>query len=142
MPGPEAATEQPDATQQHANESDLQQCAHQIYKPRSLTAPLVCSVHFLTALNHPYHFVRMSEDVFYFRREIIDISQFKKDEFLRTEIVRNPPRSGSDDRLALAQKLKNARRGNEFSESAPPIRNDANVALTNGLGDLLEFFWA
>ena len=92
-------------------------------KPQSLTGPFVYPLGSLPTVNKPYQFLWMSEHVFQLRCQVIGISQFEKDQILRTEVVQDPRGPRGDDGLALGQILKNARRRVEFTKSAPLIRD-------------------
>ena len=57
----------------------FQEHAHELDKTQSLAAPLVRPIHLLPALDNSYRFLWMLENVLHLCREIISITQFKKD---------------------------------------------------------------
>ena len=93
-------------------------------------------IHSLATINHPNDFLRMSENILDFSREIISVSQLEQRQFLRAKIVQNARSAGGNDRLTLRQILKYTSGRVQLGEYTSPIRDDTDVALADSLGNL------
>lgn len=95
-------------------------------------------INLLSPLHGPFHSLWIGESKDNLARKIAGISKFKKDQVVLSKIVPNTPGSWSYDGLPQRQILKNSSGRVYFGKNVPVIRNNPEIAIPNGVRDLIE----
>src|SRR5689334_13496131 len=109
----------------------IHELADKVREVRLLCPPGVLEVNLLAARCNRRYFSRVAKYVFNLLRKIVCVPEFKKDQGLLVEVVRNARRSGRNHRFSKSKVFEDARRGVDFREDVSLIRNDADVAGAN-----------